>query len=65
MGGMGVVWSAYDPELDRQVAIKVLPAAVARDPASRDRMVREARAQALKSRQPAKKKPPAPLAPLR
>jgi uncharacterized RDD family membrane protein YckC len=45
-GGMGEVYLATDLALDRPVAIKVLPAAVARDPVSRDRMVREARAQA-------------------
>jgi uncharacterized RDD family membrane protein YckC/predicted Ser/Thr protein kinase len=45
-GGMGEVYLATDLALDRPVAIKVLPAAVARDPASRERMVREARAQA-------------------
>jgi predicted Ser/Thr protein kinase len=45
-GGMGEVYLATDLALDRPVAIKVLPAAVAREPARRDRMVREARAQA-------------------
>ena len=45
-GGMGEVYLATDLALDRPVAIKVLPIAVARDPASRERMVREARAQA-------------------
>jgi len=45
-GGMGEVYLATDLALDRPVAIKVLPAAVARDPARRDRLVREARAQA-------------------
>jgi uncharacterized RDD family membrane protein YckC len=43
---MGEVYLATDLALDRPVAIKVLPAAVARDPARRDRLVREARAQA-------------------
>src|SRR5437763_1808220 len=45
-GGMGEVYLATDLALDRPVAIKVLPAALARDPARRDRMIREARAQA-------------------
>ena len=45
-GGMGEVHLATDLALDRPVAIKVLPAAVARNATSRDRMVREARAQA-------------------
>jgi Protein kinase domain/RDD family len=45
-GGMGEVYLATDLALDRPVAIKVLPADLARDPTRRDRMVREARAQA-------------------
>ncbi|MBL9020256.1 MAG: protein kinase [Myxococcales bacterium] len=45
-GGMGEVYLATDLALDRPVAIKVLPAQVAGDPGRRDRMVREARAQA-------------------
>jgi len=45
-GGMGEVYLATDLALERPVAIKVLPAGVARDPARRDRLVREARAQA-------------------
>jgi len=45
-GGMGEVYLATDLALDRPVAVKVLPGGLARDPARRDRMVREARAQA-------------------
>jgi uncharacterized RDD family membrane protein YckC/predicted Ser/Thr protein kinase len=45
-GGMGEVYLAIDLALERPVAIKVLPDGVARDPARRDRLVREARAQA-------------------
>ena len=42
-GGMGEVWKARDTRLDRTVAIKVLPAALALDPAFRGRFDREAR----------------------
>ena len=45
-GGMGEVYLATDLALDRPVAIKVLPGAVGRDPMRRDRLIREARAQA-------------------
>ena len=42
-GGMGVVYQAHDPELDRAVAIKLLHPDSGDDPDARARMIREAR----------------------
>nr|HEX4317251.1 serine/threonine-protein kinase [Kofleriaceae bacterium] len=43
-GGMGIVYAAFDPELERRVALKVLPRAPSDD--AQARLVREARAMA-------------------
>src|SRR5262245_8975073 len=45
-GGMGEVYRAYDPRLDRHVAIKVLSSRLLSDPTARERLRREARAAA-------------------
>jgi len=42
-GGMGQVWRARDSRLERDVALKVLPAGALSDETARARLVREAR----------------------
>jgi len=48
-GGNGVVYLARDRRLDRLVAIKTLPAHLAKDPSIRERFLREARTAAAMS----------------
>jgi serine/threonine-protein kinase len=45
-GGMGVVYSAYDPELDRKIALKLLRPETAAGSNGRARLLREAQAMA-------------------
>src|SRR4051812_1980967 len=45
-GGMGVVFEAVDPALERAVALTVMRPALAADDAARKRFLREARAMA-------------------
>jgi tetratricopeptide (TPR) repeat protein/tRNA A-37 threonylcarbamoyl transferase component Bud32 len=46
MGGVGVVYAAYDPRLDRRVALKLLRGSRRRTVEARQRLEREARAMA-------------------
>ena len=48
-GGMGEVWRATDTKLDREVALKVLPARLAESAEARERLEREAKAVAALS----------------
>ncbi len=45
-GGMGVVWTAWDSELERRVALKMIRPEIARDPVARERLIVEARSMA-------------------
>ena len=51
-GGMGQVWQATDTQLNREVALKILPDAFATDPDRLARFTREAQNLARASRNP-------------
>jgi len=42
-GGMATVYRAYQPSMDRHVAIKIIRTTILQDPTVRDRFQREAR----------------------
>src|SRR5512136_69037 len=46
-GGMGIVFDAFDPRFEREVALKVLPREMLRDVQSRIRFEREAKTIAM------------------
>lgn len=43
-GGMGTIYAAYDPSLDRKVALKLVRPQLAAEPRARNRLLREAQA---------------------
>ena len=42
-GGMGVIYKSQDTKLERLVALKFLPLAIASDPATKERFIQEAK----------------------